>query len=285
MGSKFINLTRTAIASTSRLPITPARAPLLPSFSVRQTRQASSSTFGLRAPPPEAHPLSYKDSSIPYKTVQLVDPETNHLLEPQSLRSILNSYDQSTHTLILVNLGNPNDKQSIPIVKLINKIEERKKERNSEEKSKLKKKLNLNEKEIQISWQSELGDLKNKLNLSKNILEKGESKLQIIFANRKKSENVSESKKQDIIKMFNDELIDHFGKKSKDDEKNLKNGLYTLHFIPLDNVRNEIQSKIKDQQSIKQLEKQQKKEERRKKEEERRLKADAKFAAEQAKET
>ncbi|WRT64959.1 uncharacterized protein IL334_001900 [Kwoniella shivajii] len=265
----------TASATSSLQPVITARASSSRER-LRFVRQASSSSssspsFGLRAPAPEAHPLSYKDASIPYRSVQLVDPATNHLMDPQPLRSILQTYDKSTHTLVLVNID-----RETPIVKLINKVEERKKERESEEKIRLKKRMSIEEKEVQVSWQSAKGDLSHKLELAKSLLEKGD-RVQIVFANRKKSESISDPKKQEIISSFDTELDGVVGKKWKDDDKN--KGLWILYYNPLESTRNQVQSKVKDQELAKRKEKEEKKEARRKKEEERRLKAEARAAA------
>ncbi|WWC59268.1 uncharacterized protein I303_101818 [Kwoniella dejecticola CBS 10117] len=270
MASRISQPLRSAFIGSIARPQARPPAHLLPLVSVSlRHASSSSSTFGLRAPPPEAHPLSFKDAAIPYRTVQLVDPESNHLLDPQSLRSVLNTYDQSTHTLVLVNI-----EKEVPIVKLINKLEERKKERESEEKARLKKRMSIEEKEVQISWQSAQGDLLHKLNLAKTLLEKGD-RVQVVFANRKRGENVGESKKNEIIGTFHEEL-EQVGKKWKDDET--KGNIHVLYYNPLETTRNQVQNKVKDQENAKRKEKEEKKEARRRKEEERRAKAEARNA-------
>ncbi|WWC67759.1 uncharacterized protein I206_101671 [Kwoniella pini CBS 10737] len=282
MASRIYQPLRSAILARNITPHLFPKANILPSGSTA-ARQASSSssTFGLRNLPPHTSPpnastVSFRDGAIPYRTVQLVDPETNHLLEPQTLRSILSTYDQNTHTLVLVNI-----EKEIPIVKLINKVEERQKERESEEKARLKKRMSIEEKEVQISWQSAQGDLLHKLNLAKSLLEKGD-RVQVVFANRKRGENIGENKKQEIISTFHEEL-EQIGKKWKDDE--IKGSIHVLFYNPLETTRNQVQNKVKDQENAKRKEKEEKKEARRRKEEERRAKAEARNAAkEQAQE-
>ncbi|WVF69867.1 hypothetical protein IAT40_004648 [Kwoniella sp. CBS 6097] len=242
-----------------------------------QYQTPSSSSFGIKKeiesePDPNAHPLSYKDAAIPYRTVQLVDPTTNHLLDPQPLRAVLATYDQSTHTLVLVSV----DKE-VPIVKLVDKIEERRKERESEEKAKLKKKMAMEEKEVQVSWQSAQGDIKHKLDLAKSLLEKGD-RVQVVFANRKRGETVPDPKKNEIIASF-DEVLGEVGNKWKDDS--ISKGLWVLYYNPLESTRSQVQNKVRQAENDKRKEKEEKKEARRRKEEERRAKAEARAKAEE----
>ncbi|OCF37469.1 hypothetical protein I316_00593 [Kwoniella heveanensis BCC8398] len=241
--------------------------------------QYQSPSFGIKKEPDtqpdlNVHPLSFRDADIPYRTVRLVDPTTNHLLDPQPLRSILASYNQATHTLVLVSVDN----KAAPIVKLVDKVEERRKERESEDKAKLRRKMALEEKEVQVSWQSAQGDIKHKLDLAKSLLEKGDSRVQVVFANRKRGENVPDPKKVEIIASF-DQVLGEVGNKWKDDSRS--RGLWVLYYNPLESARSQVQSKVRQAENDKRKEKEEKKEARRRKEEERRAKAEARAKAEE----
>ncbi|WVR04507.1 hypothetical protein IAU60_001511 [Kwoniella sp. DSM 27419] len=260
----------TALARPARTRPLPSSGTATSQSAWTGSRAASSSSFGLRAPAPPAHPLSYRDGAIPHRHVQLVDPTTNQLLEPQPLRAILSTYDTATHTLVLVNVD-----RETPIVKLVDKVEERKKEREAEEKAKVKKRMAMEEKEVQVSWQSAKGDLDHKLGLAKSLLEKGD-RVQVVFANRKRGEAVAETKRAQITASF-DEVLGQVGKKWKEDDRS--KGLWVLYYNPLESTRNEVQNKVKEQENAKRKEKEEKKEARRRKEEERRLKAEARAAA------
>ncbi|WWD20005.1 hypothetical protein CI109_104478 [Kwoniella shandongensis] len=231
---------------------------------------SSSSKFGIRAPPPPTNPLTLRDAQIPYETVQLVDPSSNALLAPQPLKSILSTYSTSTHNLVLVNVD-----REYPIVKLLEKEVERKKEKVQEDKARVKRLVGMEEKEVQVSWQSAQGDLTHKLSLAKGLLGKGD-RVQVVFANRKRGEAVSENRKEEIVKGF-DETLGEIGKKWKDDERT--KGLWVLYYNPLESVRNEVAKKVVETDAAKKKEKEEKKEARRKKEEERRAKAEARAAA------
>ncbi|OXB37090.1 hypothetical protein J007_03196 [Cryptococcus neoformans] len=227
------------------IPITPILA-----------RPASSGPPRSRQTQPAAHPLSYRDSSIPHSIVRLIGPES--LLPPQRLSSILSTYSTSTHTLTLVSVD----------------AEERDREKEKEEKSKVKRKISMEEKEVQVSWQSAKGDLGHKLEMAKGILEKGD-RVQVVFANRRRAEPVNERQKEEIVAMF-EGTLEEVGKKWKEDDKN--RGLWVLYYNPLDSVRQEVEKKVLEAERVKKEEKEKAKQEkleaRRKKEERRRQRAE-----------
>ncbi|AFR95364.1 hypothetical protein J008_03229 [Cryptococcus neoformans] len=227
------------------IPITPILA-----------RPASSGPPRSRQTQPAAHPLSYRDSSIPHSVVRLIGPEG--LLPPQRLSSILSTYSTSTHTLTLVSVD----------------AEERDREKEKEEKSKVKRKISMEEKEVQVSWQSAKGDLGHKLEMAKGILEKGD-RVQVVFANRRRAEAVNERQKEEIVAMF-EGTLEEVGKKWKEDDKN--RGLWVLYYNPLDSVRQEVEKKVLEAERVKKEEKEKAKQEkleaRRKKEERRRQRAE-----------
>ncbi|OXG17288.1 hypothetical protein C366_03373 [Cryptococcus neoformans Tu401-1] len=227
------------------IPITPILA-----------RPASSGPPRSRQTQPAAHPLSYRDSSIPHSVVRLIGREG--LLPPQRLSSILSTYSTSTHTLTLVSVD----------------AEERDREKEKEEKSKVKRKISMEEKEVQVSWQSAKGDLGHKLEMAKGILEKGD-RVQVVFANRRRAEAVNERQKEEIVAMF-EGTLEEVGKKWKEDDKN--RGLWVLYYNPLDSVRQEVEKKVLEAERVKKEEKEKAKQEkletRRKKEERRRQRAE-----------
>ncbi|OWZ68371.1 hypothetical protein AYX14_01647 [Cryptococcus neoformans] len=227
------------------IPITPILA-----------RPASSGPPRSRQTQPAAHPLSYRDSSIPHSVVRLIG--TEGLLPPQRLSSILSTYSTSTHTLTLVSVD----------------ADERDREKEKEEKSKVKRKISMEEKEVQVSWQSAKGDLGHKLEMAKGILEKGD-RVQVVFANRRRAEAVNERQKEEIVAMF-EGTLEEVGKKWKEDDKN--RGLWVLYYNPLDSVRQEVEKKVLEAERVKKEEKEKAKQEkleaRRKKEERRRQRAE-----------
>ncbi|RSH95109.1 hypothetical protein EHS25_000195 [Saitozyma podzolica] len=224
------------------------------------------------APPP--NPLTLRDAAIPFRTVRLVSSEDNSLGPPTPLRSILRSYDPSTHTLAIVSI--PNDSGSdlpIPIVKLLNREEERLKARASEAKARLRRKINAENKEVQVSWSSAEGDLRHKAILAKGILEKGDQ-VELVFAPRSK-EKIDDRRKDEIVASFKD-VLDDVGSQWKEDLVN--KGTRVCYWAPKASVRSEIRQKVTDAEIEKRSERDKKKEGRRRKEEERRAKAEARSA-------
>lgn len=230
-------------------------------------RPASSGPPRTRPSQPAAHPLSYCDSSIPHPVVRLIGPDG--LLPPQRLASILPTYSTSTHTLTLVSVDG-----EYPVVKLVNKAQERDRAKEKGEKSKVKRKISMEEKEVQVSWQSAKGDLGHKLEMAKGILEKGD-RVQVVFANRRRAEPINERQKEEIVAMF-EGTLEEVGKKWKEDDKN--RGLWVLYYNPLDSVRQEVEKKVLEAERAKKKEKEEAKQEkleaRRKKEERRRQRAE-----------
>ncbi|WVQ89390.1 hypothetical protein IAS59_003147 [Cryptococcus gattii] len=230
-------------------------------------RPASSGPPRTRPSQPAAHPLSYCDSSIPHPVVRLIGPDG--LLPPQRLSSILPTYSTSTHTLTLVSVDG-----EYPVVKLVNKAQERDRAKEKEEKSKVKRKISMEEKEVQVSWQSAKGDLGHKLEMAKGILEKGD-RVQVVFANRRRAEPINERQKDEIVALF-EGTLEEVGKKWKEDDKN--RGLWVLYYNPLDSVRQEVEKKVLEAERAKKKEKEEAKQEkleaRRKKEERRRQRAE-----------
>lgn len=227
------------------------------------------------APPP--NPLTLRDAAIPFRTVRLVSSEDNSLGSPTSLRSVLRSYDPSTHTLAIVSI--PNDSGSgsdvpIPIVKLLNREEERLKARASEAKARLRRKINAENKEVQVSWSSAEGDLRHKAILAKGILEKGDQ-VELVFAPRSK-EKIDDRRKDEIVASFK-EVLDDVGSQWKEDL--VSKGTRVCYWAPKASVRSEIRQKVTEAEIEKRNERDKKKEERRRKEEERKAKAEARSVA------
>lgn len=251
----------TALRAVSRARLIPI--PVKPTLA----RPASSGPSRTRPSQPAAHPLSYCDSSIPHPVVRLIGPDG--LLPPQRLSSIPPTYSTSTHTLTLVSVDG-----EYPVVKLVNKAEERDREKEKEEKSKVKRKISMEEKEVQVSWQSAKGDLGHKLEMAKGILEKGD-RVQVVFANRRRAEPIHERQKDEIVALF-EGTLEEVGKKWKEDDKN--RGLWVLYYNPLDSVRQEVEKKVLEAERAKKKEKEEAKQEkleaRRKKEERRRQRAE-----------
>ncbi|ODN78370.1 hypothetical protein L202_04011 [Cryptococcus amylolentus CBS 6039] len=220
-----------------------------------------------RAPPsapPPTSTIGLRDSAIPHRTVRLATP--TGLSQPQSLSSILPTYDPSHHSLILVSTDGPH-----AIVKLVSRAEEREKEKEREDKERVKRKMGMEEKEVQVSWQSAKGDLEHKLDTAKGLLEKGD-RVQVVFANRKRGDPVGDAQKKQVVDLF-DAALGEVGKKWKNDDVN--KGLWVLYYNPLDSVRQGVEKKVLDAETAKRREKESAKEEKlqaRRKKEERRLK-------------
>lgn len=133
----------------------------------------------------------------------------------------------------------------------------------------MNRKTAIEEKEVQVSWASAIGDLKHKAALAKGILERGD-RATIICAPKAGSDKVSTEHQVEITMMFEKELED-VGIRWKDDEKS--KGTWIQFWGPVAKVREERKAKVQEEEVGKKKEKEEKKAARRKKEEDRQEKA------------
>lgn len=200
---------------------------------------------------------------ITHRVVQLVDPSTNTLTEPQPLHSI--QFDRSTHELRLVS-------DSPPVVKLISLAEEAEKAKQLEVKLKLNRKTAFEDKEVQISWNSADGDLKHKLDVARGFLERGD-RVHMVFAPKGTGAGVpeiSQARKDEMLAYFEHGMED-LGMRWRDELKTKTS--VVVYWQANSAVRQEKKMKVNEAELAKRKIKDEKKEARRLKEEERKRKA------------
>lgn len=218
--------------------------------------------------PEPVNPLTLRDNAIvpvlPY--VQLVSATDNTLGLLQSTRAILAGIDPSTHTLSVVSV-------SPPIVKVLSRQEEKRKDLEQQAKAKIRRKTAAESKELQVSWSSAAGDLAHKLSAAQGVLERGD-RLELVFAKRKgggQEQPISAKRQKEIINMFETGLKDLGHKWREDDER--PSGVRVAFWDSKGEVRNQLKQKVLDSEVERRKEKEEKKEKRRAKEEERMRKA------------
>lgn len=169
------------------LPVPPTSSSLL-----LITRHASSPSS---SSPPK--PKRILDELIPYKTVSLVDPETQSLLPPAPLIDILSSLDRQKFSIHLVD----STPSGVGIGRILVKKDVYDKEKEKKEKKKAKDKTAQGgaPKEVQLTWQVSKNDLGHKLNKAKELLGKGH-RVVIILTRKKDGEAVSEQLKSQVVK-------------------------------------------------------------------------------------
>lgn len=213
-----------------------------------------------------------KNNDIPFETVQLVSSEDNTLGPPEPLSGILSRFSTKTHTISLVS-------SSPPIVRVHAKSEIQKADRAAKDKAKARRKTKQETSELQVTWESAMGDLQHKLNQAKQILMHGD-RLDLVFTSRAKNASPApqyEGKKlkraqETILGMFTTELGE-LASKRKEDVVASGGAMVTMYYEPHTDLRQQALDKAEEAAEQKAREKQAKKEERRIKEEERRRKA------------
>ncbi|KAG2130992.1 uncharacterized protein EDB93DRAFT_947067 [Suillus bovinus] len=117
------------------------------------------------------------DDKIPFRVVRLVDPETGKLEPPTRLSDVLKSVDLKIFRVELVT------EEPEPIVKIVDRRDSYQKWK--EQKKAFRKSMKAGEqKEIQITWGVDDGDLKHKITKARAELEKG-YRVDIVITPRK----------------------------------------------------------------------------------------------------
>lgn len=140
-----------------------------------------------------------RDNDIPYRTVQLVNDD-GRLDPPAPLTHIITSIDPKTHFVELVS----EDPQ--PIVKIKSKKQEYDKQKDWKRKQKETAASNI-QKEIQMTWGVESGDLIHKLKKVRKELEKG-NRVDLVYAPKANQELPSrqtmETRINETLEMMSD---------------------------------------------------------------------------------
>lgn len=151
---------------------------ILPCRKVEVLRSLWSSDFSFVRTYASAGPARRTgDDKIPFRVVRLVHPETGKLEPPTRLSDILESVDLKAFRVELVT------EEPEPIVKIVDRRDSYQKWK--EQKKAFRKSLKAGEqKEIQIAWGVDDGDLKHKVTKARAELEKG-YRVDIVIGPRK----------------------------------------------------------------------------------------------------
>ena len=206
-----------------------------------------------------------RDRQIPYRQVQLVQPDSS-LSPPTSLNALLRTYDPSTHFLQLVS-------HSPPIVKVLDKEEERLRQLKAEQKARARRKLAPEEKEVQVSWTAADGDLRHKAELARQMLERGD-RVQLAFAPRQgDTRRIGEDAKEAVVRVF-EEVLDGVGARWRDDMKTKT--AWVCYYGPDEKIRKAVRSEVEEREIKRKMDKEERKEARRKREEDKLKRAQSK---------
>lgn len=268
--------------SSQLRPIASAGRPTTPRLP-RLTCHLHASAACLAGPPRsprskiKVNPLTLRNGDIPHRSVQIVDEETNQLSEPVLLYQVLETFDHETHALKLVS-------EDPPVAKIVNIVEDRRKEREHDARLKLAKRLAVEDKELQVGWHGAPSDMQHKLQTARAIVEKGD-RVHLVFANRvsgggKRPKFVPDERKAQIISLFEDGMSD-VASKWKEDERT--KGLWVMYWHPQSSISTEVRAKVVDSIVDGKRRKEEQKEARRLKQEERVRKAKERQAEDKAK--
>lgn len=232
---------RLAIAGPSRLAQSlqssiRTQAPGIPSFTL-STRLNSSAYSALGAVTPVKRPekrfireKEIANEGIPFKTVQVVDPETNTLSPPTPLAQLLDAISSKRHKLSYVLVSKPGED---PVVKLLNLREEAarlKTLKTSASPSKKNRMLSETEcKIVQVTWSTEAADLRHKVDQAKAELQKRQP-VRIMLAPKRRVRLPPEPMRREMTHEIMELMKEQCSGETKVDRKG---SVTTLFFRPL----------------------------------------------------
>lgn len=257
-GSRAFSHITSAIAGPSRQVPRP-RLALPPRLQHRSL--ASSSPRQSDTPLP-------RDRQIPYRQVQLVQADSS-LSAPTPLNALLRSYDPATHFLQLVS-------HSPPIVKVLDREEERLRQLKAEQRARARRKLAPEEKEVQVSWTAAEGDLRHKAELARQMLERGD-RVQLAFAPRQgDTRRIGDEAKEAVVGVF-EEVLQGVGARWRDDMKTKT--AWVCYYGPDEKIRKAVRTEVEEREVKRKMDKDERKEARRKREEDKLKRAQSRETA------
>lgn len=155
-----------------------------------------------------------RDENIPFRIARLVDPKTNQLGPPVSVRGLLAEIqadnDRRRWQSIELVAADPE-----PVIKLVDRREEYRKNnqdrRERQEKRKRNEKVETvsapREKEVQMTWGVAAGDLEHKLKKARDALQQG-NMVSVVYAPKKGQPMPSKSDIEERIRYTNELLSD-----------------------------------------------------------------------------
>ena len=193
-----------------------------------------------------------RDNEITYRQVHTVN-EDGSLGELRMLHHIMYDVDLKTHSVLLVS-------EDPPVVKIVSRIEEARAEKRRLVDQKTAKKMQLPEKEVQISWNSADGDLETKLNQAKVLLENGH-RVMLVFAPRGGRKKQQSSERMEYMAGFMDKGLAEVATKWKEDA--FRGRVVSSFWQPQQEVTAAVRTKVMDFLSTQQKGKDELKEARR----------------------
>ncbi|MCJ1258455.1 hypothetical protein MMC24_006288 [Lignoscripta atroalba] len=137
-----------------------------------------------------------RDEGIRSPTVHLVDDTTNSLAPPAPLPTILSSFDRTTHFLVQVATD---ASTSLPVCKIVNKLDFRTAERNRAKAAKAVQSVAKSHKTIELGWAIAPNDLDHRLKKMVEFLEEGR-RVDIVIARKRKSRLTTVDEGTEVVK-------------------------------------------------------------------------------------
>lgn len=189
-------------------PIHLASCDSRPSVQLRHSCQGQRRHYNARSinsQPAEKAAQAPANEAIGSLYVNFVDPEGSmHARQP--LRALLPTYDRATHSLVVVQPGDPggDEMRRWPVVKLFSHDELRQREKDKLQLQR-EQKRSVSSKTVELSWTVSAHDLVHRLRKAKEFLEQGR-KVVVLLVRKRRAREVEAEECRDLVEKVEAEL-------------------------------------------------------------------------------
>jgi translation initiation factor IF-3 len=160
-------------------------------LSLRASQINACSARALSTTPAHSAYSALRNERIGRPVVQLVDPETGKLREPERLTDVVARIDKEHYYVELVN-------EEPPIVKIISKKDDYLKKKAAKLKAKEAKGRQMETKELQMTWGVAVGDIEHKMKKARQELERG-NRVELVYAKKKRQPVPSPADQEAVV--------------------------------------------------------------------------------------
>ncbi|WPB00383.1 uncharacterized protein RHO25_005002 [Cercospora beticola] len=175
--------------------------------------------------------------------IQLIDPETNKLLEPMTRFDVLKTLDTKTHRLVQLVPDEPRNPDFIPKCKILNKKDMYESEKKAKELAKEKKRVQKvvsgeGLKTLEINWAiDQKNDLMHRLEKLKGFLAEGR-RVEVVCAAKKRGRKASREECEGVVEKILAAVESVEGARQREEMKGKLGGFcqWTFQGRPLTNA-------------------------------------------------
>lgn len=183
------------------------------------------------------------DNEITARQIYLVDPstdrirdlETGEMPEPRTRFDVLNSIDTKTHRLVQLTPDEPENRDFIPVCKIVSKKESYDAEKRKVKAAKEAKKVaartsEMGMKTVELNWAIDKNDLGHRLDKMRGFLEEGR-RVEVVLASKKRGRKASLEECEGVLERIGECVGDVEGAREMEGLKGKLGGFCTMVFM------------------------------------------------------